>query len=205
MPHRVGGLCSSWPRVSGGLASVLIALLLSIPAHGAEPLPTKTVLVLYAESQVLPGTAAVDDELKSQLRHSFGSIRFYTESLTPHGFPTHAIQTLRQFTWWQFLVICLPSAAIMAADTLGWRCAFARDRAPFWRLYPARVIGEALNMVIAVGSVGGDAAKDLRPTDPAIGAQPTLAGCLVVMTAAPQGARWYPGELSDRRAWEDVH
>ena len=69
------------------------------------------------------------------------------------------LQALRSLTWWQFVVICLPYAAIMAVDTLGWRFAFARDRAPFRRLYRARVIGEALNIVTALGSVGGEAAK----------------------------------------------
>jgi uncharacterized protein (TIRG00374 family) len=69
------------------------------------------------------------------------------------------LQTLNRLAWWQFVVICLPYAAIMAVDTLGWRYAFARDRAPFWRLYRARVIGEALNIVTALGSVGGEAAK----------------------------------------------
>ena len=69
------------------------------------------------------------------------------------------LQTLGRLTWWQFVIICLPYAAIMAVDTLGWRFAFARDRAPFRRLYRARVIGEALNIVTAVGSVGGEAAK----------------------------------------------
>lgn len=77
-----------------------------------------------------------------------------------HRVGTEAIlQTLGRLTWWQFLIICLPYAAIMAVDTLGWRFAFARDRASFWRLYHARVIGEALNIVTAVGSVGGEAAK----------------------------------------------
>jgi uncharacterized protein (TIRG00374 family) len=69
------------------------------------------------------------------------------------------LQTLNRLAWWQFVVICLPYAAIMAVDTLGWRYAFARDRAPFRRLYRARVIGEALNIVTALGSVGGEAAK----------------------------------------------
>ena len=77
-----------------------------------------------------------------------------------HRVGTAAIlQTLGRLTWWQFGLICLPYAAIMAVDTLGWRFAFARDRAPFRRLYRARVIGEALNIVTALGSVGGEAAK----------------------------------------------
>jgi glycosyltransferase 2 family protein len=69
------------------------------------------------------------------------------------------VETLERLTWWQFILICLPYAAIMAVDTLGWRFAFARDRASFRRLYGARVVGEALNIVTAVGSVGGEAAK----------------------------------------------
>ena len=77
-----------------------------------------------------------------------------------HRVGTAAIlETLRRLTWWQFVVICLPYAVITAADTFGWRFAFARDRAPFWRLYYARAIGEALNIVTALGSVGGEAAK----------------------------------------------
>ena len=69
------------------------------------------------------------------------------------------LETVRRLAWWQFLLVCLPYALIMAFDTLGWRFAFARDRAPFVRLYGARVVGEALNIVTAVGSVGGEAAK----------------------------------------------
>jgi uncharacterized protein (TIRG00374 family) len=77
-----------------------------------------------------------------------------------HRVGTEAIlQTLSRLTWWQFLILCLPYAGITAADTYGWRFAFARDRTPFWRLYYARVIGEALNIVTALGSVGGEAAK----------------------------------------------
>jgi uncharacterized protein (TIRG00374 family) len=69
------------------------------------------------------------------------------------------LATMGRLAWWQFVLICLPYAVITAVDTLGWRFAFARDRAPFWRLYGARVVGEALNIVTAVGQVGGEAAK----------------------------------------------
>jgi uncharacterized membrane protein YbhN (UPF0104 family) len=69
------------------------------------------------------------------------------------------LETLRRLTWWQFALICLPYALMTAVDTLGWRFAFAHDRAPFWRLYGARLAGEALNLVTAVGAVGGEAAK----------------------------------------------
>jgi uncharacterized protein (TIRG00374 family) len=69
------------------------------------------------------------------------------------------LATLSRLAWWQCALICLPYAAIAALDTLGWRYAFARDRAPFWRLLGARLAGEALNVVTAVGSVGGEAVK----------------------------------------------
>jgi uncharacterized protein (TIRG00374 family) len=69
------------------------------------------------------------------------------------------LATLGRLTWWQFVLICLPYAAVMAVDTLGWRFAFARDAAPYWRLLGARLAGEALNVVTAVGSVGGEAVK----------------------------------------------
>jgi glycosyltransferase 2 family protein len=69
------------------------------------------------------------------------------------------LEALQRLTWWRFVLICLPYAGVMAVDTLAWRFAFARDRAPFRRLYGARVAGEALNVVTAVGSVGGEAAK----------------------------------------------
>jgi uncharacterized protein (TIRG00374 family) len=69
------------------------------------------------------------------------------------------LETLGRLAWWQFALVCLPYALVMAADTLGWRFAFARDRTPFLRLYGARLAGEALNVVTAVGAVGGEAAK----------------------------------------------
>ncbi len=69
------------------------------------------------------------------------------------------LETLGKLAWWQFLVVCLPYALIMAVDTLGWRFAFTRDRTPFLPLYGARLAGEALNVVTALGSVGGEAVK----------------------------------------------
>ena len=67
--------------------------------------------------------------------------------------------TLRTLTWWQFLLVCVPYGIIVAVDALGWRFAFARNRPSFGRLYGARLAGEALNLVTAVGSVGGEAVK----------------------------------------------
>jgi uncharacterized protein (TIRG00374 family) len=66
---------------------------------------------------------------------------------------------LERLAWWQLVLVCLPYAVITAVDTLGWRFAFPRDAAPFRRLFGARLAGEALNLVTAVGSMGGEAAK----------------------------------------------
>lgn len=69
------------------------------------------------------------------------------------------LAALERLAWWQLVLVCVPYAAIMAIDTLGWRFAFPRDPAPFRRLLGARLAGEALNLVTAVGSVGGEAVK----------------------------------------------
>jgi hypothetical protein len=41
------------------------------------------------------------------------------------------VDTLARLAWWQFLLVSLPYGFIAMVDTLGWRFAFARDRAPF--------------------------------------------------------------------------
>ena len=69
------------------------------------------------------------------------------------------LEALARLTWWQLAVVCLPYAAITAVDTLGWRYAFPRAPAPFLRLLGARLAGEALNLVTALGSMGGEAVK----------------------------------------------
>ena len=69
------------------------------------------------------------------------------------------LETLRRLTWWQFALVCVPYGLGAAVDTLGWRFAFARNRAPFWRLYCARLAGEALNVMAMIGPVAGEAAK----------------------------------------------
>src|SRR5260370_17619756 len=47
----------------------------------------------------------------------------------------------------------------MAGGALGGGCAVPRGAAPVHRLFGARLAGEALNLVTAVGSVGGEAVK----------------------------------------------
>lgn len=75
---------------------------------------------------------------------------------------------LSRFAWWQFVLICLPYGLTMAVDTLGWRYAFAGTPPPYLRMLAARTAGEALNIVTALGSVGGEVVKVwlLRPAVP---------------------------------------
>jgi uncharacterized protein (TIRG00374 family) len=78
------------------------------------------------------------------------------------------LSVLSRLAWWQFVLICLPYGLIMAVDTLGWRYAFAGAPPPYPRMLAARTAGEALNIVTALGSVGGEAVKVwlLRPAVP---------------------------------------
>jgi glycosyltransferase 2 family protein len=82
--------------------------------------------------------------------------------------PSALASALTRLTWWQLVLVCLPYGLIMAVDTLGWRYAFAGQAAPYPRLLAARTAGEALNIVTALGSVGGEAVKVwlLRPAIP---------------------------------------
>ena len=76
-----------------------------------------------------------------------------------HIGPGPILSALERLTWWQLVLVCVPYAVIMAVDTLGWRYAFTGRPAPFHRLFGARLAGEALNLVTAFGSVGGEAVK----------------------------------------------
>ena len=68
-------------------------------------------------------------------------------------------ETLAQLAWWQLLVVCLPYALVSAVNTVGWRLAFPRGSVPFHRLLGARLAGEALNRMTALGSMGGEPVK----------------------------------------------
>jgi uncharacterized protein (TIRG00374 family) len=78
------------------------------------------------------------------------------------------VSVLSRLTWWQLVLICLPYGLIMAVDTLGWRYAFISNPPPYLRMLAARTAGEAVNIVTALGSVGGEAVKVwlLRPAVP---------------------------------------
>ena len=66
---------------------------------------------------------------------------------------------LTRIAWWQFGLICLIHGVTMVLDTLGWRYTLVGARPPFFRLFLARSAGQAVNVVTAVGGVGGEAIK----------------------------------------------
>jgi uncharacterized membrane protein YbhN (UPF0104 family) len=66
---------------------------------------------------------------------------------------------LTRVAWWQFALICAISGVTMVLDTLGWRATLVGARASFRRLLAARCAGQAVNVVTALGGVGGEATK----------------------------------------------
>ena len=78
------------------------------------------------------------------------------------------LTVLGRLSWWQLVLVCIPYGLIMAVDTLGWRYAFMNSAPPYSRMLAARTAGEAVNIVTALGSVGGEAVKVwlLRPAVP---------------------------------------
>ena len=66
---------------------------------------------------------------------------------------------LTRIAWWQFALVCLLAGASMVLDTLGWRSTLVGERPPFSRLLAARCAGQAVNVVTALGGVGGEAIK----------------------------------------------
>jgi glycosyltransferase 2 family protein len=78
------------------------------------------------------------------------------------------LTVLSRLSWWQLVLVSIPYGLIMAVDTLGWRYAFISRPPPYLRMLAARTAGEAVNIVTALGSVGGEAVKVwlLRPAVP---------------------------------------
>ena len=66
---------------------------------------------------------------------------------------------LTRIPWWQFALACLIYGITMTLDTLGWRYTFIGDRPPFAKLLAARCAGQAVNLITAVGGVGGEPVK----------------------------------------------
>lgn len=66
---------------------------------------------------------------------------------------------LTRVAWWQFALICLVHGVGVVLDTVGWRFTLVGARPPFFRLLAARCAGQAVNVVTALGGVGGEAVK----------------------------------------------
>jgi glycosyltransferase 2 family protein len=70
------------------------------------------------------------------------------------------VSALARITGWQFALVCAVYGAGVIADTLGWRYTLGRAQSPgFPRLLAAKCAGEAVNVLTALGSVGGEATK----------------------------------------------
>jgi len=75
-----------------GLAGVLLALSALSPAAAEEP-ARKDVLLLYADSMLLPANTIVDRELRSALGGNAAEpVRFYTEALDLSWFPDREME-----------------------------------------------------------------------------------------------------------------
>jgi uncharacterized membrane protein YbhN (UPF0104 family) len=66
---------------------------------------------------------------------------------------------ITRIAWWQFALICAIHGISVVLDTIGWRFTFVGVRPTFGRLWAARCAGQAVNVVTAVGGVGGEAIK----------------------------------------------
>ena len=66
---------------------------------------------------------------------------------------------LTRITWWQFVLVCLVHGISVVLDTFGWRSTLVADRPPFRRLLAARCAGQAINVITALGGLGGEAIK----------------------------------------------
>ncbi len=66
---------------------------------------------------------------------------------------------LNRITWGQFVLVCVVHGVSVLVDTLGWRYTLVANRPSFHRLLAAKSAGEAVNVLSALGSVGGEAVK----------------------------------------------
>ncbi len=67
--------------------------------------------------------------------------------------------SILQIGWRLPIVVAIPYALSTTLHTVGWALTFPRGRPPFWALWRARVIGEAVNVSTPTASVGGEPLK----------------------------------------------
>ncbi len=82
--------------------------------------------------------------------------------------PGAVLQAFTELSWRLLIIVVFPFGLTTLLDTLGWRYAFRRDRAPFITLLEARLAGEAFNLTTPTASVGGEPVKAwlVRPWAP---------------------------------------
>ncbi len=73
--------------------------------------------------------------------------------------PAAIAASLGRVGWGFLLILVFPVSLVMLFDTLGWRYAFSRDRAPFPLLVAVRLAGEAFNVATPTAALGGEAVK----------------------------------------------
>ena len=87
--------------------------------------------------------------------------------------PAAVFASIGRLSWRLGVILCVPMAAVMLFDTLGWRYAFRRDRVPFTVLLTTRLAGEAFNIVTPTAALGGEVVKawllrDRAPLDESV-------------------------------------
>ena len=88
--------------------------------------------------------------------------------LLVHVGPGAVAQAFADLSWRLLIILVFPFGMTTLLDTLGWRFAFRRDRAPFTALLAARLAGEAFNLTTPTAAVGGEPVKAwlVRPWTP---------------------------------------
>jgi len=88
--------------------------------------------------------------------------------LLVHIGPGAVAQAFADLSWRLLVILVFPFGVTTLLDTLGWRFAFRRDRAPFRALLAARLAGEAFNLTTPTAAVGGEPVKAwlVRPWAP---------------------------------------
>jgi putative membrane protein len=72
----------------------------------------------------------------------------------------HAVwASIAEIGWRLPIVVAIPYGISTTLHTVGWALTFPRRRPPFWPLWRARVIGEAVNVSTPTASVGGEPLK----------------------------------------------
>jgi hypothetical protein len=70
------------------------------------------------------------------------------------------VHAVARITWWQFVLICVVHGVSVLADTMGWRYTLVHGPPlPFRRLLVVKCAGDTLNVLSALGTVGGEATK----------------------------------------------